>query len=83
VSASRTARVSPAWCEELVGEAIVRGISRACIGSGANEECAERVDMDVAVPQADGARFSGTVMIRWFESVQSRSCYDGPSIEAS
>ncbi|MEJ7733367.1 MAG: hypothetical protein WKG00_29745 [Polyangiaceae bacterium] len=72
--------VNPARCEELVGEAVVREISRECIGSGAQEQCAERVDMDIAVPQADGARFSGTVMIRWFESVQSRSCLDGPSI---
>lgn len=73
----RNGGVTPAWCEDVVGEALIRQLSRECIGSS-QEECAERVDMDIVIPQADGARFSGTVLIRWFESVQSRSCVDGP-----
>ncbi|MBL8742742.1 MAG: hypothetical protein JNK04_16655, partial [Myxococcales bacterium] len=76
----RNGQVTPARCEAVLGEATVREISRECIGSGAMEDCAERIDMDIVVPESEDARFSGEVMIRWFEAIESRSCYDGPSI---
>jgi hypothetical protein len=76
----RNGQVTPAACEALVGEAMAREIVRDCIGSGALEDCAERIDMDLLIPEADEARFSGAVMIRWFESIESRSCVEGPSI---
>jgi len=75
--------VTPAWCEDLEGEATIRTLTRDCIGSGAMTECAEQVDLDLTIEEPDGGRFSGTIAIRWFESIQDRGCYDGPSIDMS
>ena len=75
--------ITPAWCEDLEGEATIRTLTRDCIGSGAMTECAEQVDLDLTIEPPDGARFSGNIAIRWFESIQPRGCYDGPSIDMS
>jgi hypothetical protein len=70
---------TPARCEALVGDVFVREISHECL-EGVFEECAERVDLDIVVPETDEGRFSGAMLIRWFEAFETRTCVEGPTI---
>jgi hypothetical protein len=72
----RNGVTTPARCEALVGDVFVREMSRECIDGDVFETCAERIDMDIVVPETDEGRFSGSILIRWFESVESRTCVE-------